>query len=258
MYGNSPQLTGGNSEMKKFFKSIACLFVCLSVSASELPFSANITSLVNSKYLVFGNGVNLYDSPVLQTDLMISGPYGFYIDLWNSRALGGDAWDSTYGDEFDYGIGWSGKVWIFDTTLAVTYFDEPSVFSFDETDILLCKGTISTEVWQGLNAFGSFSNYSTVFSGHPYPDNGGFIIETGLNRTFSYGRFSTCPQVSIAYDDGSFGIDPGFILKGDVGLTTDLGKGISLIGPDIRIFHSLSVEKVDSNYVLYGGLGFSF
>ena len=45
-------------------------------------------------------GTVFYDKPIMVNDISLSYK-DFYVGMWNSTALGGERYGSTYGDEFD-------------------------------------------------------------------------------------------------------------------------------------------------------------
>ena len=89
--------------------------------------SVTVTSVVLSKYI--GSAGSLaYDKPVWQTDIFISLPKGFYIDLWHSGDLRHGLGSQNYGNEIDWTFGWSPTFKWAQVDVGATYIDEPSLF----------------------------------------------------------------------------------------------------------------------------------
>jgi len=119
--------------MKKLFLCTVVVMVVLTasfISAEEKDkVSVSVTSLVLSKYI--GSAGNLgYDRPVWQTDIFISLPKGFYIDLWHSGDLRHGLGSQEYGNEIDYAVGWAPIFKWGQIDAGVVFIDEPNLFRF--------------------------------------------------------------------------------------------------------------------------------
>jgi hypothetical protein len=108
------------------------------------PQSVSIWSGYRSKY-IFSNGANIYDKPVIQSDLFLLSECGFMADFWYSMPADADKVGENYATEMELIVGWAGKVKEYDLTLGVGYYDLYPAFSFGKTDYLLLPLEVSRE-----------------------------------------------------------------------------------------------------------------
>jgi hypothetical protein len=235
---------------------IALMWTC-TMEANEtngLP-SVTFKSAYANKYLAFGSGSVLYDKPVIQSDLFISFPCGFYLDLWNSKSLEGK-WNENFGNEVDYGIGWAGSVHGYSINIGVTYFDEPDVFTLGAGDILYSHASIAHAYWKWMVS-ATWENYVTM------PNTGiegGNLFSIGIARSFQlHERVQLNTSTAIVYDDGGFGRDDGFLQKGNVGLDWKITEKLTLNAPSVNFYVPISVHDArNTDSVIFAGLTYRF
>lgn len=77
--------------MKKVICLLVAAFVLFAISSvsAEEKVSASISTRLLPKY-VLDNGILAYDRTVVQTDILLRFPSGFYIDLWDSKGFVGE------------------------------------------------------------------------------------------------------------------------------------------------------------------------
>lgn len=246
-----------NRTLKTVLFAVAMLAIAFSVKAASVTFSSGVAN----QYISFGSGAVLYDeNPVLQSDLFVSFENGFYADLWNSKSFV-SSWGENLGDELDYGFGWAGSIGGgFTLDIGVTYFDEPTIADFAEGDILYTHVKLSHEIETfsefglgTLTVSGMFDSYKTLF-GTDYDGGNLYGIGANINQVWGKTTSFNLNQV-LAYDDGGFGLDDGFIIEWSAGLTHRLSDRTSLVLPSITLYTPLSVHDArETELVLYGGI----
>ena len=231
-----------------------------------LPFQAHaeekslvavtLSSTFASKYLAFGSGAVLYDKPVLQSDLFVEFKNGLYVDLWHSTGFD-DAWNNNLGDEVDYGVGWNGSIKNFSISLGCTYFDEPNVFTLGGDDILYTKAFISRQ-YKHVGVTVGYENYTTM------PDSGfqgGNLYSAGFNKSIPLikDRLTLNNSIAAVYDDGGFGYDDGFLLRGNIGLSLTVSKHLTLNVSSVNYYIPLSVHDArKTDAVVFVGFKYLF
>lgn len=248
--------------MKKLFIlnviiGLAVLFavtVMAEVPATDIGPSVSFRSVVGDKYVCFGSGSLLYNKPVIQSDLFISFNDGLYVDLWDSKSLN-SSWEN-YGNEIDYGLGWSGKIYGFGLDVGVFYYDEPSGLTFDEKDSWNSHIKISRDL-RVCTVYGSLDNYMVM------PDSeveGGNLCTLGAQKALEVNKLlSAKTYASVAYDDGAYCGDNGLIFHTGGELDWRITKKLTLIVPEVKVYVPLTVQDARENeIVLYSGFSYQF
>jgi len=261
--------------MNKYFVNFVLLIVGLFGSevfgadnttntASGWKPTVSLRSVYASKYLVFGTGAVLYDKPVIQTDLFVSFRNGVYLDLWNSTPFEG--YNRNFGTEQDFGIGWAGPLSKFGVKgplssitldIGTTYFDEPKVLTFGAKDILWSHAKLTKE-FKWATIYGSFDNFLEM-PGSPYK--GGNVATFGASKGTSMfnGLLNPSTSLALVYDNGGFGNDRGFLLKGGAELDWRITKRVTLILPQVTYYAPVGVDdsrKLDC--VWFAGFCYKF
>ena len=230
--------------------------------------SVNLRTVVASKYLAFGSGGTLYDKPVIQSDIFTSFQNGFYVDLWNSTALTGH--DSNFGWEQDLGIGWAGPLSTFgicgyasDMTLDIgtTYFDEPGLLTLGAKDVLYSHVKLSKAITKWFAMNGEYENYVTMpKTGYQ----GGSLFSLGASTSKSFlghndDLVTASTALAIVYDNGGFGCDDGFLLRGSAELDWKLTTHVTMILPQVNYYVPVTMQdsrRLDA--VVFAGFGYHF
>lgn len=193
------------------FAAMSVLFfvtaVCLnSAYADEVKRGPSVTLNVTGKSsYVINQGFKLEPGPVIQEDLFISWPSGWYVDIWNCNSVQhfGAKRSDGFGNEFDpIYAGWSGKAGAFRLTGEIAYFD------------LVDLGKFNDDFWRAKfrveRPFKRLTPYIEIQD-----------LERTGSRSFSPGRLyfggatTSVHGVDLdafaIYDDGLAGAEEGFL-----------------------------------------------
>lgn len=213
----------------KVVKLLIASLLLNKLEAEESPNTVGVTvsSTVANKSLLFGTGSVLSSDPVVQTDILLSFKNGIYLDLWNSRSLKGSWNNGSLGNEIDYGIGWKGILTSNLTlNIGVTYFDEPSAFTFGAEDIVYTHAFLTRD-FKHLSVVGGFENYTAMpKSGF----HGGNLLSLGICKNFSFckDRVDLDTSLSGVYDTGTIDSEKGLFLRGNMMLSYKATKHFTL------------------------------
>ncbi len=226
--------------------------------------SVTSTSKLLSRY-VGNNGAVLYNKPVVQTDVFVLLPRGFYADLWWSTGL-----DSTFsndgGDEIDWNVGWSGQIG------AGVVFDVGVSF-LDLAELFRGRGPIPDFVqpYTGIektftpSESHSLTPYLRIEFLLPVRDDvrKGMYVHLGLKHTWKATEFLVLNQKAfVLYDTGVAGFDPALIGQYQTSFDWSLSKRWTLSAPIFKFSIPLSsVSSTDGreSKMVYGfGLSFLF
>lgn len=223
-------------------------------SSSE-DISFTLSSKVYSQYLIADTGHIGHDKPVIQTDLFISLPKGFYFDLWHSAGLDGTGLSSDYGDEIDYTVGWNGKLGEINLDLGVSYFDLVDLFKLPHGDLIRPY----LELNKGFDITESHRLTPYVYLGFPYSAKGdefghGFFVRSGIKHAWQITPELTLNQkTNLFFDNGACGFDSGILgeYRCDIGWQISKSTTIDLISLKfVTPFTSLSDSR--ETEIVYG------
>lgn len=159
--------------------------VCYSEDAEKAPPTVTFSSKYFSKY-VGDTGVVLYDRPVIQNELNISLPNGFYANLWYSMSLANAGLNTNDGNEFDPTLGWCGEVAGITLDAGLSYFDLRPMGTFGRGDVWQSYAEVSKEF--SLHEAHDLAPYSRVEYGIPAHGNAredkGLHVHSGLRHTW--------------------------------------------------------------------------
>jgi len=111
--------------------------VMVSPTTADDEISVSFSSKLWSRYLG-ADGAIYHDEPVLQSDIFISLPKGFYFDIWHSVGLDDTDLSSNFGDEGpNFTLGWGGSWNQFGVDLGIAYIDGLPTFKMKQGDSLL-------------------------------------------------------------------------------------------------------------------------
>jgi ribose 5-phosphate isomerase B len=184
----------------------------------------------------------------------------------NVLCFGAELLDENFASEIDYGLGWSGSLSKFGlkgqvgdlvVDLGITYFDEPGVFTFGPGDVWYSHVKLTKSI-DKVNVFALFENY-TVAPGSGFEGGNLYSVGASTFRSVPKTPLSLFCSLSCTYDDGGFGFDNGFLLKGCVEADWKVTSHISLILPRISYYVPLTVrDSRETDAVISGGISLKF
>ena len=196
--------------------SVMFLGMAFSPAIASDEISVTFSSKMWSKSLG-PDGVIYHNEPVLQSDIFISLPKGFYFDIWHSAGLDDTDLSSNFGDELDFTLGWSGSWKEFGVDVGVIYIDGLPTFNMKQGDSLMPYVELNKEFdFADEHLFTPFVRLELLF---PLNDEnnvgdifGGFKHSWQLSDRFSIGQ-----KAYLLYDNvvgnsnstlvGGYGVD---------------------------------------------------
>ncbi|MEN9604641.1 MAG: hypothetical protein RJB39_326 [Candidatus Parcubacteria bacterium] len=208
---------------------------------------------INDSYQAFGAGITLWNDTCLQAEIGVAFNNGVYLFLWGSSDLEGRP-GSSLGDEYDFGVGWGGKLGDWNVDIGVTYFDEPHlgrVARFGPEDILYTHIKVGRDIGKGWTASAGFENYSTT---HNTGYNGGNLASLEVAKTFKLTKKWSMPfSVAAVWDDGGFGFEEGLLFRGNLNFEYQLNASTTLSAGG-RFYVPTMNDARDNEAMLYGGI----
>ncbi|KPJ55272.1 hypothetical protein AMJ47_00100 [Parcubacteria bacterium DG_72] len=192
--------------------------------------SLTLSSKIWSKYLNEGGGNILHDKPVIQSDIFVSFPRGFYFSVWHSAGLDGTGLSSDAGDEIDYIVGWNGEVKGLNLDFGILYFDLVDLFRSPQGDIIQPYLELSKD----FNVFGNQKLAPYVWFGFPYSAKGdefghGFYTRLGVKHVWQIGpKFIFSQKANLFFDDGACGFDSGLFGEYRCSLSWQISKSTTI------------------------------
>ncbi len=227
--------------------------------------SMTFQTAVANKYLAFGSGTVLYNKPVLHSYLNTSLNNGVYFDLWSSTPLT-SGWEKNYGTEVDLGLGWNGalsKLGVTGTlsdiemSIGTSYFDEPKLATIGAGDSLYSHFTI-TKKFKLLSVSAGYENYMTM-PGTGIQGGNLYSIGFSKSRSIFNDRLNATTSLTAVYDDGGYGMDNGFLLRGFTEIDWNITKRLTLVLPQLFYYVPLTVnDSRELDVMVYGGLRYKF
>lgn len=181
--------------------------VCFAEEAEKAAPVVTFSSAIYNKY-VGDTGIVFYDRPVVQNEITVSLPKGFYANLWYSMSLAHSGLDTNDGNEFDPTLGWSGELAEITIDAGITYFDIRPVGTFDRGDVWQPYTEISKAF--ALGKAHIISPYSKADYGIPVKGNArddkGLHVHGGLKHKWQVAdTLGLSQQADFVFDDGAFG-----------------------------------------------------
>jgi hypothetical protein len=201
------------NHLKKTFGILSVLLVaaltgvCYADDAEQASPVVTFSSKVFSKY-VGDTGVVFYDRPVIQSELNVSLPKGFYANIWYSMSLAHAGLDTNDGNEFDPTIGWSGDIAGITLDAGMTYFDLRPVGTFGRGDVWQPYVEFSKEF--ELNKAHAIAPFARTEYGIPVQGNAredrGLHVHGGFRHKWQVAdKLGLSQQADFAFDDGAYG-----------------------------------------------------
>lgn len=237
----------------KFILFIAALVTIITFLSSLAEGATNVTVNVSSKalssYVFAETGERLWNKPVLQSEITAEFPLGFYATIWHSTGFDSH-FNEDGGDELDYYVGWSGELVHLELEAGAAYFDAVDLFHASGDTVYLYAQVGKT--------FGAFTPFvkGNFYLQPPGSDlEGGTVLAAGL----SYEVQSPLERLSIpvtgwvGHDDGTFGLDSGFISRVEAEATWQLNDTWSILFPTVSVNVPLTVDDSRKTYWVFGG-----
>ncbi|MFA6354150.1 MAG: hypothetical protein WCX12_00480 [Candidatus Paceibacterota bacterium] len=186
---------------------------CLSSTAATRKFS--LSNEVLSSYIA-GDAENLHRGPVNQTNFQISFR-GFYVGLWSSTGLDGRP---NSGREIDYTIGWANNVF----SVGISRFDLNPLFSSKGGDIIQPFGEITISVSKEVSPFLAVEH---LYVTKDPAKNSATSVAAGAKLNFQPegSTVSFSHNLRVAYSDGVYGVDKGYIFRYEFRLNKEFPGG---------------------------------
>lgn len=187
--------------------------VCFAGEVEKAPPVVTFSSKYYSKF-VGDTGTVSYDRPVIQNELNVSLPKGFYANLWYSMSLAHMGLDTNDGNEFDPTIGWSGDVAGVTLDAGITYFDILPVGTFGRGDVWQPYVEFNKEF--ALNKAHGITPYVKTEYGIPVQGNAredkGLHVHSGLRHKWQIAdKLGLSQQAEFTFDDGAFGYSRAWV-----------------------------------------------
>ena len=157
-------------------------------------------------------GVVFYDKPIMVNDISLFYK-DFYVGMWNSTALGGEPYGSTFGDEFDLYAGWGHTYGWVHLQFSAAYFAIKDLNNLRD-DLWIFEPEISFPKVPFVQPYVAVRSFNPITSESPER---GWFVWTGLRRDqqLGFNIGSEPAKLSIewmnAYSDGALHRDPGWV-----------------------------------------------
>lgn len=252
-------------------KKLTALLVALIISAAVRAYaedyqpSGKISVIIWNQYLG-GTAAVARKAPVLQTDLYLQLPHGFYLEPWISTDFNRN-FANDFGKEIDWNVGWAGKIDGFGLDLGASYFDLVRLFSANGPigDIIELHGEVNRSF--RLIAFDrahTITPYLRFEGKLPIREevDKGLYAHVGLRHSWQiFSSLRLDHSVETFYDTGAFRFRPALIGVYQVGLNWKLTKSIS-IGPQVKFSMPLAFQGMPDRRrgeaAFGGGITFEF
>lgn len=207
--------------------AIISLGIVIGVVAAEDEISATLSSKVWSNYLGV-TGSEIHSGAVLQTDLFISLPRGFYFDIWHSMGLDDTKLSSNYGDEVDYTLGWAGNIKGLGLDLGLSYYDCFKIFRGSGYDAFVLYSEASKPIQ--LSRTHLLTPFVRFEFQLPTGDlKNGLYSYAGVKHSWQITPKMTIKQkANLFYDTGAYGMKSGLLGHYEASLSWQLTKYFSV------------------------------
>lgn len=239
---------------------LAVLIAVYSHSYAEEP-SFALSTKFWSQYLDNNGAVN-HDQPVLQSDLFISLPLGFYFDFWHSMGLDETGLSTDFGDEINYTLGWGGTLNGFGFDLGFSYLDFIDLFKMPKGDVLRPYAEINKEFKiTEKNILTPYARWDGSFpaSGNSPEKDQWFSL--GLKHVWQINETAELKQkLFTLYDTGALGFAKAVIGQYNIGLGWNVTKSVTLDLPNFKISTPLTPvnDGRKTEFVIGAGLSLRF
>jgi hypothetical protein len=236
--------------------TVAFTVDCFAEETEKTPPTITFSSKYYSTY-VGDTGVVFYDRPVVQNEINVSLPKGFYANLWYSTSLARAGLNTNDGNEFDPTIGWSGEVAGGTLDTGISYFDIRPVGTFGRGDVWQPYIELSKEC--ALDKAHTVAPYIKTEYGVPVQGNSredkGLHVHGGLRHAWQMtAAFGLKQQADFVFDDGAFAYSRLWVYSHALAVSYTLSDWLSLeLGG--RVYVPL-IQSEERNTQMVGNAGF--
>jgi len=228
--------------MKKRCLVVCCLVACFFLSefanaSGELletrkPFEATLSSKFISKY-VDEAGVVVHNRPVIQTEVYVrNAETGIYLDIFYSTSVKNPGRDSNSANEVNYTIGWSKTVGPIDLDAGISYIDLTPLNNGAQGDAVKTFMAVSKEfnVIDGHKVTPFIRmEYGFSVKGNAAESSSGLQLHSGIKHAWQISEKLLINQkLMLVFDDGSYGMNRGWIGSYEVGPSYRINEWVSL------------------------------
>lgn len=241
------------------------IWVVLVLVASLMPASALADSLsvnVKDKYVI-GKGINVYDGPVVQTDLFVNLPHGLYADIWWSVSADNSDVNGDFGDEVDYTLGWSGEAYGLTLDANFSYFDLVKLFSTNGGDALNPNIDVSKSFSVGNHTLTPYVRTEIYVPIEWSADaKSGVHLFWGVKHQWRLtDRIAVNQKLAAFYDTGTFvASDSGILGHYDIGIGWKVRDNFTINAPTLKVIFPISSlnDGRTTEHILGGGVTLTF
>lgn len=231
------------------------IFGMVSVVEAEDDISVTLSSKVWSKYLGTTGSI-VHDKPVLQTDIFVSLPKGFYFDIWHSMGLDDHKLSSNFGDEIDLTLGWTGGIGKkFYLNVGLAYYDCYQLLRGKQFDAFAPFAEVGRpfEVGRFLGTH-TIIPFGRLELNFPTGDlDSGIYSYAGIKHAWKISeKLQMKQKADFLYDSGSFGVKSGLIGRYESGLSWQISKKISVEPINIKARTPISSISDRKTEIVFG------
>ena len=240
------------------------MVVFLSIMVPSVVCAHSLSLEVKDKYLI-SKGITVYEGPVIQTNLTIDLPKGFYLGLFGSKSADSSDFTGNFGNEVDYTVGWSGIVRNLRLDFGVSYLDLAKVFSTKGGDAVQMYGEVGRDII--LNGHNTLTLYMRTEMHIPVGKwqgnaHAGAYVFMGVKNQWRVHKYMALNQkLAVMYDTGTFvASDRGFLGHYDLDVSWNLTKALSMSLPTFKLIFPISSlnDGRGVEHMVGGGLNFKF
>jgi len=243
-------------------KIIATALALLALMYASIVHAHTLSFAVKSKY-VLSKGVEVYDKPVAQTDLLLNLPHGFCFDLFWSTSLDNADFNSDFGDEINWTLCWSGVWRSVAIDLGVGYLDLVDLFSLNGGDVIQPYMVVTRPF--SLNNAHTIAPYFRLEAEFPIKWDGldarkGVHIFVGASHLWQlFPDWLVTSKLALVYDTGTFTQhDAGMLVNYEMSIGWNINPELRLDLATYRLSVPLSVHDRGTENIFGGGVSYSF
>jgi len=208
-----------------------------------------------SRYLGV-NGAIFYEDPIFVSDLTVSFPKGFYLDVWNSLAINEIGGSLNWGNETDFTAGYTFQAGGICFDVGVCYFDLKPLFDVPRGDIVRLHGKASKEFRVAenhtLTPWGEIRVYFPMRASHELER--GELGYVGLNNCWCLSpKFQISHGPAILIDGGPWGFDPGFMALYNLDFSLNLTDRLKVDLLSVRLAEPITTDDTREFETVWGG-----
>lgn len=213
--------------------AICTIFIASVCYAEETEKAASVVTFSTKYYnkYIGDTGVLFYDRPVIQNELNVSLPRGFYANIWYSTSLAHSGLNTNDGNEFDPTLGWCGDVAGVTLDTGITYFDIRAVGTFGRGDVWQPYVELSKEL--ELNKAYAITPYAKTEYGIPAQGNStehkGLHVHSGFRNKWQVAdKLGLSQQADFVFDDGAYGYSRAWVYSHALALSYAMTDRLSI------------------------------